>query len=60
MAAAAGSDSKPFYEPARVGELARSALNPEFAGQTLGWSPQTSLADGAVATLDWFRAQVTD
>ena len=60
MAAAAGSDTEPVYAPARAGELARSALNPGFAGQTLGWSPRTSLADGAVATLDWFRAQAKD
>jgi len=60
MAAAAGNDAEPVYEPARVGELARSALNPGFAGQVLRWSPRTSLADGAVATLDWFRAQGTD
>ena len=60
MAAAAGSDTEPVYAPARAGELARSALNPGFAGQTLGWSPRTSLADGAVATRDWFRAQAKD
>ena len=55
MADAAGVDASASYEPARVGELARSALNPGFAEKQLGWTPQTSLVDGSRATLEWFR-----
>jgi UDP-glucose 4-epimerase len=58
MAVAAGVATEATYEPARTGELARSALNPGFAGAELGWSPQTDLEAGALATLDWFREQV--
>lgn len=57
MADAAGVSADAAYEPARTGELARSALNPGFAGTQLGWSPQTTLEAGALATLDWFRTQ---
>ncbi len=57
MADAAGVSVDATYEPARTGELARSALNPGFAGTQLGWSPQTTLEAGALATLDWFRSQ---
>jgi UDP-glucose 4-epimerase len=58
MADAAGVEAEATYEPARTGELARSALNPGFAGAELGWSPQTTLEAGAIATLNWFREQV--
>jgi len=58
MAVAAGVATEATYEPARTGELARSALNPGFAGAVLGWSPQTDLDAGALATLNWFREQV--
>jgi UDP-glucose 4-epimerase len=58
MAVAAGVATEATYEPARTGELARSALNPGFAGAELGWSPQTDLEAGALATLNWFREQV--
>jgi UDP-glucose 4-epimerase len=56
MADAAGVVDDASYEPARAGELARSALNPGFAREQLGWTPQTSLNDGALATLKWFRS----
>lgn len=55
MADAAGVDASASYEPARAGELARSALNPGFAEKQLGWTPQTSLVDGSRSTLEWFR-----
>ncbi len=57
MAVAAGVATEATYEAARTGELARSALNPGFAGKQLGWLPQTTLEAGALATLDWFRTQ---
>lgn len=55
MADAAGVPDAPDYAPARVGELARSALDPTHAADVLGWRPTTSLADGTAAVLAWFR-----
>lgn len=55
MADAAGVAAGPVYAPARTGELQRSSLNPTRAGTELGWRPTTSLRDGSLATLDWFR-----
>ena len=57
MADAAGVTESATFEPARTGELSRSALNPGFARAELGWTPQTTLENGALATLEWFRAQ---
>lgn len=57
MADAAGVGDEPVYEPPRAGELARSSLDPTFAGTQLGWSPRTSLTQGAIATLEWFRSR---
>jgi UDP-glucose 4-epimerase len=56
MAAAAGVQAPAAYQPARPGELARSALDSSLAQRTLAWTPGTSLDDGASAVLDWFRA----
>lgn len=55
MAAAAGSDAPAVHAEARMGELQRSSLDPTHAREVLGWTPRTSLEDGARATLDWFR-----
>jgi UDP-glucose 4-epimerase len=57
MAAAAGVDAPPVHAPARTGELARSALDPSYAGEVLGWKPATGLDEGTARVLDWFRAQ---
>jgi UDP-glucose 4-epimerase len=56
MADAAGVDTPAAHEPARTGELARSALLAERARTTLGWQAQFDLPTGARRTLDWFRA----
>jgi UDP-glucose 4-epimerase len=48
---AAGTAVAPEHRPSRLGELARSALDPSLAGRELGWRPGTSLADGLAATL---------
>lgn len=57
MAAAAGADRPPAYEPARPGDLARSALDPGRAAIHLGWRPWTSLAQGVAAVLDAYGRQ---
>jgi UDP-glucose 4-epimerase len=52
MAAAAGVPDAPVVEaPARPGELARSALDASRAKLHLGWTPWTTLAEGAAAVL---------
>jgi UDP-glucose 4-epimerase len=56
MADAAGVDTPAAHEPARAGELARSALATGLAGAELGWLPRTDLPTGALQTLDWFRS----
>ncbi|MET0728428.1 MAG: NAD-dependent epimerase/dehydratase family protein [Acidimicrobiales bacterium] len=55
MAEAAGSDAPPSYGAARVGELARSALDPGRAALHLGWEPWTDLPTGVSEVLSWFR-----
>jgi UDP-glucose 4-epimerase len=56
MAEAAGVDAAPAYGPARIGELARSALDPGRAALHLGWAPWTTLSEGSTAVLDWFSS----
>ena len=55
MARLAGFKGKAKHEPARIGELARSALNPARAEMHLGWKPWTSLDQGLSRTLEHFR-----
>lgn len=57
MARVAGVGEPGVYAPSRPGELARSALDPGRAAIHLGWKPWTSLDDGCLATLDWFRSR---
>ena len=45
------------HEPARAGELERSALDPAKAA-ALGWTPSILLADGARSLLDWMRKEL--
>jgi UDP-glucose 4-epimerase len=55
VASLVGYREPPNRAPARVGEVARSALDPGRAAIHLGWKPFTTLADGLVHTVDWFR-----
>jgi UDP-glucose 4-epimerase len=48
---AAGTDAAPEHRPARLGELARSALDWSLAERELGWRPATPLDQGLVETL---------
>jgi UDP-glucose 4-epimerase len=57
LAAAAGSSRQPVFAPARAGELERSCLDPARAATVLDWKPWTSMEEGSVAVVDWFRAQ---
>jgi UDP-glucose 4-epimerase len=49
----AGSDDEPVFEPARLGEIRRSVLDPSRARAELGWSPRTSLEEGLGRTWSW-------
>jgi len=45
------------YQPARTGELQRSAVDASRAGIQLGWKPFTSLEEGLALTLEHFKNQ---
>jgi UDP-glucose 4-epimerase len=57
MARLTGFQEPPNRAPARVGELARSVLDPGRAAIHLAWRPWTTLDDGLALTVDWFRDQ---
>jgi UDP-glucose 4-epimerase len=57
MTAAAGTGARPDYAPARVGELARSSLDPGRAAIHLGWKPWTTLPGGVVEVLQFVAAR---
>jgi UDP-glucose 4-epimerase len=46
---------EPKCEPARPGDIAKSCLVIEKASSGLGWKPETSLAEGIKATLEWYQ-----
>ena len=52
----AGSEARAEHVPARLGELQRSALDPERAASELGFRAMVELEDGLRATWDWIRA----
>jgi UDP-glucose 4-epimerase len=55
MAEAAGVSEPALHAEARLGEVARCALDPGRAALHLGWEPWTDLATGATEVLRWFR-----
>ncbi len=57
VAAAAGYGGRARLQPARPGELRRSALDPTAAATQLGWRAWTTLEDGVTRTVEWFRSQ---
>lgn len=57
MARLAGSKEPARYDPPRVGELQRSALDPGRAAIHLGWKPWTSIDEGLARTLEHFKGQ---
>ena len=56
MAKIVGSPARPNHAAARSGEQRRSCLDASAAREALGWQPWTSLDDGLVQTIDWFRS----
>ena len=55
VAEAAGSGDDPEYAPARLGDVARSALDAGRAAEVLGWTPQVPIREGVARTVDYFR-----
>ena len=52
---ASGVDAEVAFDPPRLGELARSVLDPSRAEAALGFRPATSLDDGLEATWNFVR-----
>jgi UDP-glucose 4-epimerase len=50
-----GAVFEPQFEPARPGEVRRSALAADRAGEAMGWRPQTGLEEGLARTLEATR-----
>lgn len=44
-------------EPARPGEILRSALDPSKAGAVLGWRPEVTFDDGLASLMEWFQTE---
>jgi UDP-glucose 4-epimerase len=57
---AAGRSIDPQFEPARPGELQRTALAGERTRRDLGWTAAVSLADGVRAVYEWIEAGAPD
>ncbi|HEX5095448.1 MAG TPA: NAD-dependent epimerase/dehydratase family protein [Acidimicrobiia bacterium] len=55
MARLTGFKETARYDPPRVGELQRSALDPSRAAIHLGWKPWTALDEGVARTLEHFK-----
>ncbi len=56
-AAAAGREAEPRLEPARLGDIRRSALDVSLAASELGFRARTSLAEGLAGTWAWLLAR---
>lgn len=56
VAKAVGAQDNPANEPARLGDVARSALSYEKAQRVLGWEPQVDLEEGIARTVEFFRS----
>ncbi len=49
-----GSDVGPVHEPPRRGDVPHSLAEMSLARETLGFEPQTDLAEGLLASLDYY------
>lgn len=56
VAKAVEAEDNPANEPARLGDVARSALSYEKAQRVLGWEPQVDLEEGIARTVEFFRS----
>lgn len=55
LAPHAVGDFTPVFQPPRLGELPRSALDVSRAGETLGWNAEMAIDEGLSVTFDWAR-----
>jgi UDP-glucose 4-epimerase len=55
LAVACGASGDAVHGPAKPGEQRRSALDPTYTREHLGWSAEISFADGVQNTVDYFR-----
>jgi len=46
---------RPVFAPPRAGDIYKSLGSPAYAGNTIGFKAQTSLADGLKETVHWMR-----
>lgn len=56
VAAAVGVADRPRFAPSRLGDLARSCLDPGAAQAVLGWRPRVHLDEGLRRTVEYFRS----
>ncbi|HUZ37889.1 MAG TPA: NAD-dependent epimerase/dehydratase family protein [Streptosporangiaceae bacterium] len=56
----AGHPLSPVFADARTGELARSAVAVDRAGEELGWQPQVPLPEGIGRVYEWIAAGAPD
>jgi len=49
-------DLKAIYKPPRKGDIKRSLAKINRAKERLGWSPKTSLRNGLMKTVKWYKA----
>src|ERR1051326_2048830 len=54
--AAAAPPASPFYDPPRIGEIARIALAASRARAELGWQPTVPFVEGVRRTIAHLRA----
>lgn len=55
VAETAGAPDAPDLAPARLGDVARSALDASRAREVLGWEPKVDIATGVARTVEFFR-----
>ncbi len=53
----AGSDARPQFADARIGDVRRSVLDASLAARELGWAPRATLAEGLARTWEWTASQ---
>jgi UDP-glucose 4-epimerase len=54
----AGVDAPPRHEPARLGDVLQSVIDPSLAARELGWLPRVSLDEGLARTWAWTQEAV--
>ncbi|MBU0530998.1 MAG: NAD-dependent epimerase/dehydratase family protein [Candidatus Uhrbacteria bacterium] len=53
-----GSNAVQKHQPAKPGEVMRSALHYGLAEKKLGWKPKVKFDDGLKMTVEWFRKKI--